>query len=158
MAEEKVKTYTNGDVTIEWRAHLCIHSENCWRGLPEVFKPKERPWIQPEDVSSQKILDQVHKCPSGALRMEGEEREVPKRSEGSIIAAKEPKQVDLTSGKPYAWCACGRSEDQPFCDGTHKKTDLMPKVFKAEKDEHAWLCQCKQTSNPPYCDGTHNSL
>ncbi len=74
------------------------------------------------------------------------------------IAAKEPKEVELKAGKRYAWCACGLSKEQPFCDGTHTKGDLRPKLFKAEKDESAWLCQCKQTSNPPYCDGTHNQL
>lgn len=74
------------------------------------------------------------------------------------IAAKEPKEVELLAGKTYAWCACGLSENQPFCDGTHKKGDLRPKVFKAEKDETVWLCRCKQTGDAPFCDGTHNSL
>lgn len=76
----------------------------------------------------------------------------------SHIAAKQPTQVDLEAGKTYAWCACGLSEKQPFCDGTHSKTDLKPQVFKAEKSETAWLCQCKQTSGSPFCDGTHNDL
>ncbi|NVK27750.1 MAG: (4Fe-4S)-binding protein [Flavobacteriia bacterium] len=157
MAEEKVKTYSNGEVTVEWRAHVCIHSENCWRGLPEVFKPKERPWIQVENVDSERIVNQVHKCPSGALRIAGEEVE-SKDSKGSIIAKKQPAEVELEGGKPYLWCACGRSGDQPFCDNTHQKTDVKPVVIKNDKNEKAWLCQCKQTSNPPYCDGTHNSL
>ena len=74
------------------------------------------------------------------------------------IAAREPKEIELKSGKNYAWCACGLSGKQPFCDGTHQKGDLRPKVFKTDKDENAWLCQCKQTKNPPYCDGTHNRL
>jgi len=74
------------------------------------------------------------------------------------IAAIEPKEVELKEGKRYAWCACGLSKEQPFCDGTHTKGDLRPKMVKAEKDESAWLCQCKQTGNPPYCDGTHNKL
>jgi len=74
------------------------------------------------------------------------------------IAAKEPKEVELKAGKRYSWCACGLSNEQPFCDGTHQKGDLRPQLIKAEKDENAWLCQCKQTKNPPYCDGSHNSL
>jgi CDGSH-type Zn-finger protein len=74
------------------------------------------------------------------------------------IAAKQPAEVSLEAGKTYAWCACGLSENQPFCDGAHSKTDLKPKVFKAEKSETAWLCQCKQTSGSPFCDGTHNGL
>ena len=74
------------------------------------------------------------------------------------IADKQPVEIELQEGKNYAWCACGLSVDQPLCDGTHNKGDLRPKVFKADKDETAWLCQCKQTKNPPYCDGTHNEL
>ncbi len=76
----------------------------------------------------------------------------------SHIAAKQPVEVTLEAGKTYAWCACGISKKQPYCDGTHSKTDLKPQVFKAEKSETAWLCQCKQTGGSPFCDGTHNGL
>lgn len=61
------KEYSNGEVTIVWKPSLCIHSTNCWRGLPQVFRPKEKPWIQPEKGSSQQVLSQVANCPSGAL-------------------------------------------------------------------------------------------
>ena len=75
-----------------------------------------------------------------------------------IPAQKSPYQVTLEAGKNYAWCACGRSQTQPFCDGSHKAVGLTPVVFKAEKDDEVWLCGCKQTHDKPYCDGTHNSL
>jgi CDGSH-type Zn-finger protein len=74
------------------------------------------------------------------------------------IAAKQSAPVTLEAGKTYAWCACGLSTTQPFCDGSHKVTDLRPLVFKAEKNETARLCQCKHSKNKPYCDGTHKSL
>jgi pyruvate oxidase len=74
------------------------------------------------------------------------------------IAGKQPVEVQLEAGKAYAWCSCGLSVNQPFCDGSHAGTDLTPKVMKAEKDESAWFCLCKQTQNPPYCDGTHANL
>lgn len=64
---EKTFHYTNGEVTIVWKPDLCIHSGNCARGLPEVFKPKEKPWITPEGSTTERIIDQVKKCPSGAL-------------------------------------------------------------------------------------------
>lgn len=155
--EEHVKRYSNGEVEVEWRAHLCIHSENCWRGLPQVFNPKERPWINVDGTSSEGIVAQVRKCPSGALRIAGEERTYHAKA---IIAERSPAEVQLEPGRKYAWCACGRSVSQPFCDATHKKTDLKPVVFGSDKQEgeKAWLCRCKQTSNPPYCDGTHNTL
>jgi len=69
-----------------------------------------------------------------------------------------PVEVTLEAGKKYAWCACGLSKDQPFCDGSHKETGLKPKVFTAEKSGPAWLCQCKQTQDSPFCDGTHDNL
>ena len=74
------------------------------------------------------------------------------------VAVKEPAEVVLQEGKIYAWCACGLSKNQPFCDGSHKKGDLRPKVFKPEKKETAYLCQCKQTNDAPFCDGSHNAL
>lgn len=61
------KHYTNGEVTIVWKNSLCTHSGNCARGLSEVFKPKEKPWIKPEKATTEKIIEQVKKCPSGAL-------------------------------------------------------------------------------------------
>ncbi len=64
------KKYTNGEVTIVWKPDTCIHSRICWTaatGLPEVFNPMERPWIKPEGASTERIIEQVKKCPSGAL-------------------------------------------------------------------------------------------
>ena len=66
---DKTHTYTNGEVTIVWKPALCIHSRNCWKGLPDVFKPGERPWIRPEGTDSDRIAAQVGLCPSGALSM-----------------------------------------------------------------------------------------
>jgi CDGSH-type Zn-finger protein len=74
------------------------------------------------------------------------------------IANKQPKPVELEEGKTYAWCACGQSSNQPFCDGSHSGTDFSPKVFKAEETKTAYMCMCKHTSNPGYCDGTHKNL
>jgi uncharacterized Fe-S cluster protein YjdI len=65
------KHYSNGEVTIVWQPGLCAHSTKCWRGenaLPEVFNPKERPWIKPEGATTERIIEQVKRCPSGALR------------------------------------------------------------------------------------------
>ena len=71
---------------------------------------------------------------------------------------KEPNVVALKKDGNYAWCACSLSSNQPFCDGSHAKTDLKPTVFKAEETKDAHLCGCKESSNAPYCDGSHLSL
>jgi CDGSH-type Zn-finger protein len=79
-------------------------------------------------------------------------------SEEAVIAQKEPYRVELTKGRTYHWCACGRSKNQPFCDGSHQGTGLEPVSFKAETSRTAYFCGCKRTANPPFCDGTHSTL
>jgi len=69
-----------------------------------------------------------------------------------------PYQVELEAGKRYAWCRCGRSKKQPFCDGSHEGTGIEPLMFTAERNELALLCGCKDTGDPPYCDGSHMLL
>ena len=69
-AQNIIKKYSNGEVTIVWKPSICIHSTICWKGeksLPEVVNPKEKPWIKPEGSSTEKMVDQVKRCPSGAL-------------------------------------------------------------------------------------------
>jgi len=75
-----------------------------------------------------------------------------------VIYQKSPIAVDLKAGQSYAWCACGRSAKQPFCDGSHKDTGMTPVVFKAEETKTAHLCACKQTAGAPNCDGSHKKL
>ena len=74
------------------------------------------------------------------------------------ICGKAPLAVDAIKDKKYAWCACGLSEKQPFCNGTHRGSDFVPKIFNETENKKIYLCNCKQTSSPPYCDGTHNKL
>jgi uncharacterized Fe-S cluster protein YjdI len=68
------KTYSNGEVTIIWKSSLCIHSAICFKGLGEVFDPRKRPWITPDNSTTEKIIEQVKKCPSGALGFSMNER------------------------------------------------------------------------------------
>ena len=74
-----------------------------------------------------------------------------------IIADNRPKKVILRENEEYYFCVCGKSQDQPFCDGSHAGTDFKPLAFKAD-DGEAYLCACKHTANPPYCDGTHKQF
>ncbi len=76
----------------------------------------------------------------------------------ALIAQKEPYATEVEAGKSYHWCACGRSKNQPFCDGSHQDTSFEPVAFTAERTETVYLCGCKRTSGQPFCDGTHNNL
>ena len=74
------------------------------------------------------------------------------------VAGTSPCQVDLEAGKKYAFCTCGLSEAQPFCDGRHKGTGFTPTVFQADESKTAFFCACKKTANAPNCDGSNNQL
>lgn len=74
------------------------------------------------------------------------------------IAGRKPKATELTEGESYYFCACGESNNQPFCDGSHKNTPFKPLPFTAEETSSAYLCMCKRSANLPYCDGSHAKL
>ncbi len=82
---------------------------------------------------------------------------MPHRS-NPIVAKKGPYVVDLEAGETYYWCSCGRSESQPFCDGSHKGTDFEPVKFEAGETKKVGLCGCKHTKAAPFCDREHSKL
>jgi CDGSH-type Zn-finger protein len=69
-----------------------------------------------------------------------------------------PIAVNLEADKNTAWCACGKSSNQPFCDGSHSGTGISPKLFKVAEAGTYYLCTCKKSANAPYCDGAHKTL
>lgn len=75
----------------------------------------------------------------------------------AVIAEKKPAVLELEAGTKY-WCRCGRSKNQPFCDGAHRGTDFTPLKFVIEEPKRVALCNCKRTGKEPYCDGTHAGL
>ncbi len=75
------------------------------------------------------------------------------------IAQKGPYVKDEQTGKK-AWCACGHSQNQPYCDGSHSKlnTGIVPVVVEFDKPKKVAWCGCKHSGHKPYCDGTHSKL
>ena len=75
-----------------------------------------------------------------------------------VIAERSPEVLELAAGKDYYWCRCGRSNNPPFCDGSHEGTGFEPVKFQVEETKKYALCRCKHTDNKPFCDGSHKRL
>ncbi len=71
-------------------------------------------------------------------------------------AANSPFSIAVEEGKTYAWCACGESKNQPFCDGSHQGTEFTPVRYTAPTTKTVYFCGCKLTKKQPLCDGSHN--
>jgi uncharacterized Fe-S cluster protein YjdI len=138
---EITKKYSNGDVTVIWKPSLCIHSAICFNGLPTVFNPRKKPWVTPEGVDATSIIEQVKKCPSGALSFTLEKENVVssvESKEGVVevspngplliygnITIKDSR-IDTTFRENVtAFCRCGASSNKPYCDGSHKKINFQ---------------------------------
>jgi CDGSH-type Zn-finger protein/mannose-6-phosphate isomerase-like protein (cupin superfamily) len=74
------------------------------------------------------------------------------------IASRKGFYYEIKAGKRYLWCSCGRSKQQPFCDGSHAGTSFLPIIYQAERNEEVIFCGCKHTHTAPFCDGTHSNL
>lgn len=135
----KTKDYTNGEVTVVWEPEKCIHSGICVKGLPNVFQPKERPWVKIDASTTDKIIETVKKCPSGALSFymndkndqssQSMETKVEVLEKGPLLIygtlkVKRKDGGEETKNKTTAFCRCGASQNKPYCDGAHVKEDF----------------------------------
>jgi len=135
--EKITKKYTNGEITVIWQPHLCVHATTCFTELPKVFIPYERPWIKMDGATTEEIIDTVGRCPTDALtyfwnkkQSQNTENEDAKKTEISIIkngpfVVKGSFRItdidgnEIVCQKSAALCRCGRTKNRPFCDGTH---------------------------------------
>jgi uncharacterized Fe-S cluster protein YjdI len=142
--DDITKTYTNGDITIVWKPAMCIHSTICWKGaggLADVFNPRERPWVKPFGAATERIIEQINKCPSWALsyfknketeeqKQEAKQTTVEVLSNGPLlihgdITVKDRDGNETARDKVTAFCRCGASGNKPYCDGNHTKIDFQ---------------------------------
>ena len=73
-----------------------------------------------------------------------------------VRATNAPLAVKVEAGKSYYWCSCGKSKNQPFCDGGHSGSGFAPVKFDAKESKTVYFCGCKATKNAPLCDGAHS--
>jgi len=134
------KNYSNGEITVVWQPHLCVHAGICFSELPKVFDPSARPWIKLEEGETRDIIDIVDSCPTDALTyyenkylkkentMENETRDTVKikaLTDGPLLVEGILEITDGNGNKidtqgRTALCRCGHSKTKPFCDGSHK--------------------------------------
>ena len=134
------KEYLKGVLTVVWQPDLCIHSGVCFRQLPAVFKPRERPWVQLDGADEEAIRKTVLACPSGALSL----KEPVTDTILSNIALGEPTQVLVQANGPLKII------------GPCKVT--MPDGSVVEKPNGASFCRCGASSRKPFCDSTHKTI
>ena len=135
----KTREYTNGAVTVVWKPELCIHSGICAKGLPDVFRPRVRPWVRIEKGTTEDLINQVKRCPSGALsyylneakenKPEASETKVEVLENGPLLVYGTLKVIgkdgsEEVKNKTTAFCRCGASKNKPYCDGTHSKNNF----------------------------------
>ena len=138
------KEYTNGDDTVVWRPNTCIHSAICFKELTDVFDPRRRPWIDLSKADTEQIIEQVKRCPSGALsyhKNDAANQESPTQVETVVevlpngplliygtLKVKDKNGREEMKSQTTAFCRCGASKIKPYCDGSHRKIGFNDEI------------------------------
>jgi len=131
----KLQRYEGRELSVTYDATRCIHAAECVRGLPGVFDPRAKPWIQPGNLDADSLAAVIYRCPTGALKLE--------RGDGASEPIATTNTATLTLDGPtylrgdlallagdgtvaladtrMALCRCGASQNKPLCDGSHRK-------------------------------------
>jgi CDGSH-type Zn-finger protein/uncharacterized Fe-S cluster protein YjdI len=132
-----VRRYESQGAVVLYDAARCIHAAECVRGLPAVFNPQARPWIQPESANARELAAVIHRCPTGALTLERKDGGAAEQPDATNTVAIEPNgplylrvriryaggsHAALAEYTRVALCRCGASANKPFCDGSHRKS------------------------------------
>jgi uncharacterized Fe-S cluster protein YjdI len=148
LAEDVIKEYRNDDLIIYWNPKLCAHPGYCWKGLPLVFKPGERPWVDMQAASPKEIIKTVDTCPTGALTYD-----LPEGSSLDPQTASGPGWVNYKKGQPALARVKVIKNGPLMIDGPVQVYDSQGNLIK-EYHQFA-LCRCGMSGNKPFCDGAH---
>ncbi len=148
--KSKELQYNGEKVSVSYELPRCIHAAECVHGLPRVFDPNRRPWIEPDAAGPDELLRVVIECPTGALHLErkdgGPGESTPKLNKASIeadgpiyvhgqIEIVTPQGQVLLADTRVALCRCGSSENKPLCDGAHAKAEFRDSGELQPSDE-----------------------
>ena len=132
--KSKILHYSGEKASVSYDVRRCIHAAECVHGLPDVFDPGRKPWIDPDRAEAEQLLQVIMRCPTGALHLErsdGEHAEPTPERNTAIVERNGPVylrgdlQIVTDQGEVLlkdtriALCRCGASENKPFCDGSH---------------------------------------
>lgn len=132
---DKMYTYESDDISITYDLNRCIHAAECVKGLPRVFDPDRRPWIDPDEAEAGAIAEVIHRCPTGALHYQrkdgGAEEPMPSKNtitidpDGPLYVRGDVKittadDETVLEDTRVALCRCGLSDHKPFCDNSHE--------------------------------------
>ncbi len=133
------RNYKGNGLTVHYNVRRCIHAEECVHGLPQVFDPHRRPWIDATQADNDALANVIQRCPTGALhysRSDGGAEEAVPTTNTVHLAPDGPLYLrgDLTVTTPdgntivedtrIALCRCGASKNKPFCDNSHLDIDF----------------------------------
>ena len=136
----KVYDYAGEKITVHYDVKRCIHSAECSRGLPKVFNPQRKPWIDPNEASADTIAEVIMRCPTGALHFTRQDdaspEPVPEHNTISVfpngplilrgdLEVQGPDGSVMLKDTRIALCRCGASNNKPFCDGSHAKVEFQ---------------------------------
>ena len=143
------RVYRTGQIAVAWEPKLCIHTGNCFRDLPEVFQPQNRPWVNVDAATADHIAEVVMMCPTGALHFErlddGPPEPQPKettihvRPNGPLSVRGQVRIVGpdgelIREDTRVVLCRCGHSENKPFCDGSHRRVGFRTTPLPESSD------------------------
>jgi len=144
IMKEKILTYDGDDIKVTYDLKRCIHAAKCVDGLPSVFDPNKKPWIQPDKASAGDVADVIETCPTGALQYEmlnaDRTEKAPSKNRVSLekdgpvyfygdIEIQDHEGNTLLEDTRAAICRCGATGNGPLCDNSHEKDE-----FKADTD------------------------
>jgi CDGSH-type Zn-finger protein/uncharacterized Fe-S cluster protein YjdI len=136
--ERRVLRYQGRQLTVLYDVKRCIHAAECVHGLPEVFDPQRKPWVEPDKAEAGPLRETIMRCPTGALHFENTEEgpAEPTPKQNTVVVAPDGPlyvsgdlSIGLTDGTTLsdtraALCRCGDSHNKPFCDNTHLQKEF----------------------------------